>query len=188
MRYIPYKLQRLGKYLGAECLYLPYLPILNNPWIVPTTEMLTQRALTHCQILNMGGLFRDGQLRTLADLTADRDVNIMDHFLVHRTRMALVTALHPGIEELADLSPLTTIITTPDGTHLVSRLYRQAQSLRPRMGSGACAAWERDLAQSMTEKMWAYCYEQTRLVSNNYKHKLLHFKYLHRICHPCAAC
>lgn len=79
------------------------------------------------------------------------------------------------------LAPLTVIMQSLDATHLISRLYHLTQTLLLPGGAKAKQAWEADLGEPITDETWTYCCTQTRYISPNYKHKLLHYKYIHRI-------
>lgn len=105
----------------------------------------------------------------------------MDRFILHRVRYALLSTLPESGEEPPDFAPLTLIISSPDATHLISRLYQDTQTLLTPCGLRAKSAWEEDLGESLSDEIWTYCCSQTRFVSSNYRHKLLHYKYIHRI-------
>lgn len=62
----------------------------------------------------------------------------------------------------------------------MSRMYRAAVAMLPNRDEEIGLAWESDLGQPLTDTQWRACCEQTRKVSFNYKHKILHFKFLWR--------
>lgn len=129
----------------------------------------------------MGDLFVNSQPRSDTDMISGGDATIMDRFVFHRVRNALLSILPESGEEWPDLQPLTLIIQSPDTTHLIFRLYHLTQTLKPPGGLRAKLAWETDIGESLADDVWTICCSQTHFVSSNYRHKLLHYKYIHRI-------
>lgn len=98
----------------------------------------------------------------------------MDRFVLHRVRGALLDALSKPNVELPELP-------TSEDTHLISCIHHSIQSKQPMGGLKAKEAWEADLGHPVADEMWKYCCTQTRFISPNYRHKLIHYKYIHRV-------
>lgn len=172
---------KLCRHLKLTQLYSPLLPLADNPWLPPTMETLTKRTLTKFRLHTIGDLFVQSRCRTLTELTAATTATPLDRFVLHRLRTALLSTLPIPNQEPQELSTLSLLISATDNTHLISRIYHTIQKMRPLGGTLPRAAWETDLATAIPDDVWQYCCMQTRFVSTNYKHKLIHYKYLHRV-------
>lgn len=75
----------------------------------------------------------------------------MDTFVMQRIRSALRGTLltYPIAPE--PMAPLTLMIESGTGTHLVSKLYRSCSSLRPVTDVKIHTAWEQDLGRPITD-------------------------------------
>lgn len=160
---------------------LTHIPLVDNPWISPAVENLTKQKLIKYRLHTVDYLFANSHPGTVSDMIANDAGTHMDCFILHRVRTALLGVLADPKEEPPALPPLTLIIHSADNTHLVSRLYHLTQTLQSPGGLKVRRAWETDTGEVIPDDVWNYCCSQTRFVSSNYRHKLLHYKYIHRI-------
>ena len=172
--------RRLARMLGAQHIYSPAIPLIANPWVPITTEVLVQRSLKACALLTFGDAFPAGHVFSRTEDSRFTAATYIDHFVLARLQGALRAriATYPLAPE--DFPPLTLIIGAADGGRLVSRLYHACLQILPARDTKLRQRWETDLGRPLTDEMWTRCCDQTRRVSFNHRHKLLHFKFLRR--------
>lgn len=171
---------KLRRYVNLEHLYSPLLPLADNPWISPSLETLTKQTLVKHRLHTIGDLFINSHPCTVTEMISGCEATVMDRFMLHIVRSALMHILPEFWEEWPELSPLTLILNSSDNTHLVSQLYHLTLTLLLQRDIRARLAWEADIGKPLQDKEWAFCCAQTRYISPNYKHKLLHYKYIRR--------
>ena len=74
----------LCKYLGADLLYSPALPLGRNPWLPLTMEGVVQRTLARHNLRTMGDFFPNGHVITHDPLVVGGMFTTMDHFVLRR--------------------------------------------------------------------------------------------------------
>lgn len=172
--------QKLNCKLGAGPLYSPVLPLFDNPLLPLTTEKQVQSTLAKLNLSTLGSLFPNGQARKLSELTQMPDLTYMDKLILTRLQGALKSAFSSFPAPYADFTPLTLLISNAGRSHLITKLYRICLSLKSPRDRGVRQQWEADLGQPLIDKEWSFCLDPIQRVSPNHRHKLLHFKFIHR--------
>lgn len=129
----------------------------------------------------MGDLFPDGHAFSITDDTRLATASFMDQFLLNRLRNTVRSVLPSFPIEPKSFEPLTTVIQSEGGEHLVAKLYRACTALIPCSDDRIREKWEADLGHEITVEQWQACCTITQTISLNDRHKLLHFKFLRRL-------
>lgn len=79
------------------------------------------------------------------------------------------------------LNALEEALKADSPRRLITRLYTTMQKTAPITQPKACAACCSDLQVEITEEKWKYCCAQLMALSPNYKLRLIHFRFLHRL-------
>lgn len=172
---------KLLRVTGASVLYSPALPLADNSWIPILQEALVKRTLSKFHLTTFGDLFPAGHIFSCTEDPRLRVATTMDHFVLLCVQKALRARLDSYPLEPTEFSILTGVIKGGDGSHLFARMYRKTVVKLPCRDGRVRNAWERDLGHPLTDVQWSRCCAQTRRVSPNHRHKLLHFKFLWRV-------
>lgn len=166
--------------LRAPYLYSSSLPLPNSRWMPIMGETLVKRTLATYNLTRLGDLFPAGHVLSVTDDSRFHTATFMEKFTLNRIKSALREACPTFPLEPDQFPPLTTIIDTQEGTHMVSKLYRECSDILPVDDQKLRAAWEADLGQVISDEQWETCCEVTGTISLNNRHKLLHYKFLRR--------
>lgn len=173
--------RKLNIMLGDVPLYSSAIPLSNNTFLPLTSEKVVQHTHTKLGLDTLGSLFPEGHARTLMELSALPGMTYMDNFITARLLGALPSTVAFFPSPPTDFTPLTLLITDKEGIHLFTKLYKACIALKQVRDRGVRQRWEEDLGHSLTDKEWTFCLDQIQKISPNHRHKLLHFKLIHRI-------
>ncbi|KAJ1193168.1 hypothetical protein NDU88_002473 [Pleurodeles waltl] len=164
--------------------------------LAPFASSLPVMAVADGQMFCDGGVrgfLRDADLQTLGDWVVDgRMLGVPDallncddsplrRFYALRVRSLLRDRFFAGPAAPPEFRALEALCSTKSPSKLITKLYNAAQEQSGGLVMPARAAWERDLGEPIPDGMWRSCCAHMRTLSPNYRLRLLHFKFLHRI-------
>lgn len=173
--------RKLNRLYRSGPLYSPALLLAHNPFLPLTTDRGVLATLSKLGLDTFGSLFPDDRARKLSELTQLPGLTGVDSLNVARLQGTLRATFSSFPAPFADFPPLTLLITDDTRFHLVTKLYKACLALRMGRDGEIRRRWELDIGHPLTDKDWAFCLVQTHRVSPNHRHKLLHFKFIHRI-------
>lgn len=172
--------RKLNRMLVSDPLYSPAIPLFNNPLLPLTAEKQVQTTLTKLDLTTLGTLFLEGQEHKLSDIAQLPNLTYMDNFTMTRMQGALRSAFTTFPAPYAEFTLLSLLISDTSSTYLITKLYKACMSKKIVRERGVRQQWEDDLDHPLTDKEWTCCLDQIQKISPNHRHKLLHFKCIHR--------
>lgn len=83
--------------------------------------------------------------------------------------------------EPPEVPELTCVIRAETPRNLITKLDKLALEHKGSQFTKARTAWQTDLQVEINDDMWRYCCANTKKVSLNGRHRLVHFKFLQRV-------
>lgn len=173
----------LATRLQSPLLYSPLLPLHSRQDLPVTQEGACRRMLRNISRLTWGQLYTRGTFCTSADFFGTHPPTPLELFYYVRLRLD-IRALTPAFpREPPVMPPLHAMLQQSSPAHVVSLLYRATQLNWDRPPAPAKDKWEVDLGHPITNAQWAFCCQQTEMISASSRFRLFHYKYLHRTYH-----
>lgn len=83
--------------------------------------------------------------------------------------------------ELMKMKALTYLVMANSPKNGITTLYTLSRARATPTMHKSQVEWQEELGIEITEAQWAICFANTRPISQNGHHRLIHYKYLHRV-------
>ena len=177
-----YSFRRLTRMPGEQLLYSPLLQVERCTWFTLGQETAALRAFHSLGIRTMGDFFQDGAVKQWEQVLDNMETpSALLHFHYFRARHQFKDILGTEMREPEETLALTHMIRMVRPRRLIALLYQYSQLARTNVELKVKIDWQDELNVIITEKQWLYCCSAIQKVSFNSRHRLLHFKFLHRM-------
>lgn len=118
---------KLRNMLGSQQMYSPSMPLPNARWIPIMGEKLVQRTLITYSLTRSGDLFPGGLVFSVTEDDRFQSATFRERFTLSRIKSSLREVCPTFPLEPSQFTPLTKIIDTQEGAHLISSYIRIAR-------------------------------------------------------------
>ncbi|KAJ1128267.1 hypothetical protein NDU88_006646 [Pleurodeles waltl] len=125
--------------------------------------------------------FVEDRLMSPGEVLGDRPATALYRFFVLRICAMLPTRFPGSPAAPASCSSLEALWSARSPKRLITKLYGCIQEQGEKTGLSARVKWARDVGENITEDAWRACCAHMKELQPNYRLRLIHFKFLHRL-------
>lgn len=157
------------------------MPIGENPILTPLLDKATTLRASAHKLDKGKDLFPNDTFLTLQQMCADTTPTALDTLLYYQIRAACRARFTEFHQAPPTLPALENLLSTPSPRKLITRIYSITKRESPIITATSKADWETDIGTEITDKQLICCCTQLQHLSPNYRLRLIHFNYIHRL-------
>ncbi|KAJ1203234.1 hypothetical protein NDU88_007026 [Pleurodeles waltl] len=163
--------------------FAPTMPLLEVADERMSSDVRLRDLLSSSGLSLLGDCFVNERLRAPEEALSDEVDNALHRLYLLRV-YAMLQARFAGLPIMPQsCRALELLWRVQSPRQLITKLYRCVQEQRRVVVEAARGKWERDARMEITDAMWRSCCAHMRALSPNYRLRLIHFKFLHRLYH-----
>ncbi|KAJ1158094.1 hypothetical protein NDU88_010788 [Pleurodeles waltl] len=129
----------------------------------------------------LGDWVVEGRLLDISEALSGCDGTALQRFCALRVHALLRERFFGAPGAPSEFRSLEVLCSARSPSKLITKLYNSMQELGGGLGVPSKTAWERDVGEPIPEVMCRSCCAHMKALSPNYRLRLLHFKFLHRL-------